>query len=180
MKFEKRAVGGEAPNETPETHETGKKPVIVYILILFLAAFLLMFLSLLAHQRSNTEALGRLQSSMTAIEGIQATQEQIIDLQKQLDETEKALDNALEDAAGKEEDIAALEQENRALLALYRLQQEYLSEDLDGCKLTLQEISDNELAELLPDTAPEGITPPSQRYQELKEAVLNPTRPDDK
>lgn len=173
MKFEKRAVGGEAPNETLETHETGKKPVIVYILILFLAAFLLMFLSLLAHQRSNSEALGKLQSSMTAIQEIQATQEQIIDLQAQVDTLEQALDEAEAEAARKDETLAASEREMEALLALYRLQQEYLSGDVDSCKLTLQEISDNELAELLPNTAPEGVTPPSQRYQELKEAVLN-------
>ena len=47
------------PASCQETPETGKKPVIVYILILFLAAFLLMFLSMLSHQRSNTEALGQ-------------------------------------------------------------------------------------------------------------------------
>lgn len=174
MKFEKRAVGGEAPSAAPEPRESGKKPVIVYILILFLAAFLLMFLSLLAHQRSNTEALGRLQSSMTAIQEVQATQEQIIDLQAQVDDLEKELDEAREEAASKDEALAASEKETEALLALYHLQQEYLSGNLDGCRLTLQEISDQELAELLPDTAPEGVTPPSQRYQELKEAVLNP------
>lgn len=66
MKFEKRAAAGETPTEQ-EPQETGKKPVIVYILILFLAAFLLMFLSLLAHQRSNSEALGKLQNSVSAI-----------------------------------------------------------------------------------------------------------------
>ena len=42
MKFEKRAAAGETPTEQ-EPQETGKKPVIVYILILFLAAFLLIF-----------------------------------------------------------------------------------------------------------------------------------------
>ena len=45
MKFEKRAAAGETPTEQ-EPQETGKKPVIVYILFLFLAAFLLMFLYL--------------------------------------------------------------------------------------------------------------------------------------
>ena len=88
MKFEKRADGGEVTPASSETPETDKKPVIIYILILFLAAFLLMFLSMLSHQRSNTEALGQLQSSVSAIQEIQATQEQIIELQKRLDETE--------------------------------------------------------------------------------------------
>ena len=64
MKFEKRADGGEVTPASSETPETGKKPVIIYILILFLAAFLLMFLSMLSHQRSSTEALGQLKSSV--------------------------------------------------------------------------------------------------------------------
>ena len=71
MKFEKRADGGEVTPASSETPETGKKPVIIYILILFLAAFLLMFLSMLSHQRSNTEALGQLQNSVSAIQEIQ-------------------------------------------------------------------------------------------------------------
>ena len=124
MKFEKRADGGEVTPASSETPETGKKPVIIYILILFLAAFLLMFLSMLSHQRSNTEALGQLQNSVSAIQEIQATQE-------------------------------------------------HLTGNLDGCLLTLQEISDQHLDELLPSTNTEGVTPPAQRYQELKEAILN-------
>ena len=73
----------------------------------------------------------------------------------------------------KDDSIAALEKENDALLALYNLQQEYAAGNLDGCRLTLQEISDQGLAELLPDTAPDGITAPAQRYLELREAILN-------
>ena len=96
MKFEKRADGGEVTPASSETPETGKKPVIIYILILFLAAFLLMFLSMLSHQRSNTEALGQLQNSVSAIQEIQATQEQIIELQKRLDETEAERDGGAE------------------------------------------------------------------------------------
>ena len=34
MKFEKRADGGEVTPASSETPETGKKPVIIYILIL--------------------------------------------------------------------------------------------------------------------------------------------------
>ena len=164
MKFEKRADGGDV-TPSSETPDTGKKPVIIYILILFLAAFMLMFLSLLAHQRSNSEALGQLQ--------IQTSQEQVIDLQKQLSEAQKERDTAEDAAKAKDDSIAALEKENDALLALYNLQQEYAAGNLDGCRLTLQEISDQGLAELLPDTAPDGITAPAQRYLELREAILN-------
>ena len=64
MKLEKRSGGqpSEAPEEAP-----GKKPVLVYIMILFIAAFLLMALSFAAHQRRNTEALGELQNSVSAM-----------------------------------------------------------------------------------------------------------------
>ena len=172
MKFEKRADGGDV-TPSSETPDTGKKPVIVYILILFLAAFLLMFLSMLSHQRSNTEALGQLQNSVSAIQEIQTTQEQIIELQKRLDETEAERDEAKEELKVISDSISDLEKTSQALLALYNLQQEYLTGNLDGCRLTLQEISDQGLAELLPDTAPDGITAPAQRYLELREAILN-------
>lgn len=173
MKFEKRANEGEVTPASSETPDTGKKPVIIYILILFLAAFLLMFLSLLAHQRSNAEALGQLQNSVSAIQEIQTSQEQVISLQEQLSAMQKELDAAQDDAAAKDDSIAQLEKEADALLALYNLQQEYLTGNLDGCRVTLQEISDQGLESLLPKTAPEGITAPAQRYQELREAILN-------
>ena len=169
MKFEKRADGGEVTPASSETPETGKKPVIIYIL----AAFLLMFLSMLSHQRSNTEALGQLQNSVSAIQEIQATQEQIIELQKRLDETEAERDEAKEELKVISDSISDLEKTSQALLALYNLQQEYLTGNLDGCLLTLQEISDQHLDELLPSANTEGVTPPAQRYQELKEAILN-------
>ena len=172
MKFEKRADGGEVTPASSETPETSKKPVIIYILILFLAAFLLI-LSMLSHQRSNTEALGQLQNSVSAIQEIQATQEQIIELQKRLDETESERDEAKEELKVISDSISDLEKTSQALMALYNLQQEYLTGNLDGCLLTLQEISDQHLDELLPSTNTEGVTPPAQRYQELKEAILN-------
>ena len=128
---------------------------------------------MLSHQRSNTEALGQLQNSVSAIQEIQATQEQIIELQKRLDETEAERDEAKEELKVISDSISDLEKTSQALLALYNLQQEYLTGNLDGCLLTLQEISDQHLDELLPSANTEGVTPPAQRYQELKEAILN-------
>ena len=55
MKFEKRSGDAETPAPAPEdTPSTGKKPVVIYIMILFIVAFLLMALSFLMHQRSNS------------------------------------------------------------------------------------------------------------------------------
>ena len=60
MKFEKRSGDeAETPSSAPEeTPSTGKKPVVIYIMILFIVAFLLMALSFLMHQRSNSEVIG--------------------------------------------------------------------------------------------------------------------------
>ena len=83
------------------------------------------------------------------------------------------LDATQEESQEKDDSIAQLEKETDALLALYNLQQEYAAGNLDGCRVTLQEISDQGLEELLPKTAPDGITSPAQRYQQLREAILN-------
>ena len=90
MKFEKRdAAGSPAPQEDKQG---GNKPVVVYIMILFIAAFLLMALSFFMHQRSNTEALGELQNSVSTMQEVQANQEKIIDLQDKLAVAEEELD----------------------------------------------------------------------------------------
>ena len=54
--------------QTSPADKPGKKPVVVYIMILFIAAFLLMALSFFMHQRSNSEVLGELQNSVTTMQ----------------------------------------------------------------------------------------------------------------
>ena len=123
MKFEKRSGDeAETPSSAPEeTPSTGKKPVVIYIMILFIVAFLLMALSFLMHQRSNSEVLGELQDSVTAMQEVQATQ--------------------------------------------------YSAGDLAGCQASIDAFEASEYRDALPETAEEGVTPPSQRYAQLKEAA---------
>ena len=167
MKFEKRSGGeAETPSSAPEeTPSTGKKPVVIYIMILFIVAFLLMALSFLMHQRSNSEVLGELQDSVTAMQEVQATQDALLDLQNQLDEAQTTID-ALESSA--EEADAALAE---ALLALYTIQQQYSAGDLAGCQASIDAFEASDYRDALPETAEEGVTPPAQRYAQLKEAV---------
>ena len=141
MKFEKRDAGGSpAPQEDKQG---GNKPVVVYIMILFIAAFLLMALSFFMHQRSNTEALGELQNSVSTMQEVQATQEKIIDLQDKLAVAEDELDRANEKLEKSEQERGALEkslrQEQDALLALYALQQNDLNQNLDACVKTIED-----------------------------------------
>ena len=169
MKFEKRSGDeAETPSSAPEeTPSTGKKPVVIYIIV----AFLLMAPSFLMHQRSNSEVIGELQDSVTAMQEVQATQDALLDLQNQLDEAQTTID-ALESSA--EETDAALaeaQRENQALLALYTIQQQYSAGDLAGCQASIDAFEASEYRDALPETAEEGVTPPSQRYAQLKEAA---------
>lgn len=178
MKLEKRSEGGPvepAEEETPK----GKKPVVVYIMILFIAAFLLMAWSFASHQRSNTEALGRLQSSVGAMREVQDLQDQVIALQKELAEAKEQLEQEQENAAAQAQQAAEaqasadlLRRNCDALYYLYALQQQYLLQDFDGCRETIQTMESLHLAELLSDGGGAvDVTSTYERYLQLKEAV---------
>ena len=179
MKFEKRSGDAETPASAPEEKPSaGKKPVVIYIMILFIVAFLLMALSFLMHQRSNTEVLGELQNSVSAMQEVQATQEQIIALQEEIasleDENEKLQEQLESEAASSGNLLAerdALERQYNAMLALYQLQQLYAARDYEGCRDLITDFETG-LADSLPQDALDGdVVSPAQRYQQLKEAV---------
>lgn len=172
------------------------KPVITYIMILFIAAFLLMALSFLMHQRSNTEALGQLQNSMTAMQEIQATQEENIALQEQLSDLQDELDKTLAAYDGQLKALVGdVEQKQLALDAmtnLYLLQQAYNAEEYASCAEIIAFMEANGQAEALviegaaEGHASDGIhfpafwSSPTEQFQQLKEAVeaqLEPSEP---
>ena len=163
------------------------KPVIVYIMILFIAAFLLMALSFLMHQRSNTEALGQLQNSVTAMQEVQATQEenialqqQLSDLQEDLDKTIAAYDGQLTALVG---DVERQQLALDAMTNLYLLQQSYSAGEYEACMELIQFMEENAQVEALliagaaEGAASDGIsfppvwTSPELRFQQLKEAT---------
>ena len=170
MKLEKRSSGG--PEEQPEKKASGRKPVVVYIMILFIVAFLLMALSFFMHQRSNTEALGELQHSVTAMQEVQATQEKIIELQEELSQAQEDIAD-LEDAGQETQDkLDAAETESQALLELYTLQQQYAAGDLEACRKTIEEMVSAGYDTVLPVESPEkDVTSPASRFAQLQEAV---------
>ncbi len=171
MKLEKRS--GETTDSLPTEQPRSKKPVVIYIMILFIVAFLLMALSFVMHQRSNTEALGKLQNSVTALQEVQATQDKNIKLQEELTGAENEISTLEDQLQKKDDELMDAQKESDALMALYTLQQEYASGDYDACLQTLQTMEDQQLVELLAKESPNEITAPAVRYQQLKEAVLN-------
>ena len=173
MKLEKRSSAEPETAPAQEAAPTkGKKPVIVYILILFIAAFLLMALSFFMHQRSNTEALGALQNSVTAMQEVQVAQEKVIELQEELAKAQEEQEK-LEDELESEGTLAAANLEERdmwesranALLALYQLQQLYSAKDYEACQKLISEHFEMGLADSLPKEALEGgVVSPAERW----------------
>ena len=172
MKLEKRSSGEEEQAPLPPEEPRSKKPVVVYIMILFIVAFLLMALSFLMHQRSNTEALGKLQNSVTAMQEVQAVQDKVIQLQEELDKAEDQMDDLNKQLQEKAAAAADAAKDTDAMRALYTLQQQYSAGNYDACLATMQMMEDEDLIQRLPKEDP-NVTPPSQRYEQLKEAVLN-------
>lgn len=157
------------------------KPVITYIMILFIAAFLLMALSFLMHQRSNTEALGQLQNSMTAMQEIQATQEKNMELQEQLSKTQDELDKTI---AAYDGQLAALvgdldqkQLQLDAMMNLYLLQQSYSAGEYESCGEIIQfmeangQVSALDTESTAEGTTPDGVASPYDRFYQLKDAA---------
>ena len=170
MKLVKRNEGGPVEPEENAT-PVGKKPVVVYIMVLFVAAFLLMAWSFFSHQRSNTEALGRLQSSVSAMQEAQGLQELVIQLQKELAETEKRVQLLEDESAARQQAIESLEWQREAMERLYRLQQQYSAENYEACRQIINEMEAGEFASHLPRLDDGSVTRPEDRYQQLKSAV---------
>lgn len=173
MNFEKRSEGQPESQGTPETDKPSgdKKPVVIYIMILFVVAFLLMALSFLMHQRSNSEVLGELQDSVTAMQEVQASQEALLALQSELQDAQDTIDELQESAETNQEALTAAQTESEALLALYTLQQQYAARDLPACRETIQSMEENALVQALPAEASGDIASPAQRFEQLKAAV---------
>lgn len=178
----KRRDSASAPEEKDAPKQSGgRKPVIVYIFVLFAVAFLLMIWSLFTHQRSNTEALGELQTSVSAMQEVQGLQEQVIRLQQELAETQSALDQAqeaAETAAAAQEESAAANDKLAALTNLYLLEHAYQSEDYDSCRQIIDHMErEGQPALLTIDDSLEGVVFPSFYnaprivYDNVKEAL---------
>ena len=131
MKLTKRSSGGPVEPEEDLTPK-GKKPVVVYIMVLFIAAFLLMAWSFASHQRSNTEAIGQLQSSVTAMQGVQ---DRVISLQEELEEARKQIDNLEREVSLREYELEASKRQHMAASRLYTLERLYRQENLESCQI---------------------------------------------
>ena len=163
---------------TPEQQpRRSSKPVLIYIMILFIAAFLLMALSFAMHQRSNQQAMGELETSfMTTIKDMQADQDKLLILQDKLSDTENQLQDTQKQLSAAETALTESEALFAAQQQLYCLQQEYASGDYAGCKIIIDKMEASGAVNLLSSTPLStdsgSVTAPFVRFQQLKSAVL--------
>ncbi len=181
--------GSGVPRAEKQTKE--KKPVLIYIMVLLAVAFILMGLSLLMHQRTNTKALGELRESVSAMQEMQASQEKIIELQDALSKKEQELEALIDEKTAAEardaDALAAQAAETEsarrsaeALLSLYNLQQQWLLQRYDDCSAILKDMADRGLVELLPSESPRvGVTAPAMRYRQFEEALARIQHPEE-
>ncbi len=169
--MELRRYGGGMERPSGQERPEGRKPVIIYILVLFAAAFLLMAMSFVAHQRSSEEAMGDLQSSVGAVQEVQELQEQAIALQKELAEAREAAET-FQDANETSRERAShaeytLERTREAMEWFWQLDEAYLKEDLETCASILDTMGENAESPMSEYLSPLA----AERYREICAAV---------
>ena len=174
----------------PEALQHRGRPVLVYILLLFIAAFFLMALSFAAHKRSNEQAIGNLETSIyDSIKDMQVDERQVQALQdenaalkaqltenqQQSEKTSAALGDialALQNTTGQ---LDAAEKQLRAMEQLYCLQKWYADGNYTACAEQIGAMEASRLPEALPDEDfphDNGTVPsPRSQFLEIKEAV---------
>ena len=104
--------------EADRVKPPSKTPVLVYILILFIAAFLLLVVSYFMQQRNNAEMISGLKESASALQSIENLQAEKDDLANQ---------------------VAALEEQNELLTDMNREQNETITSLTDHLSQTEKE-----------------------------------------
>ena len=158
--------------ETPPASKGGMS-VFVYILLLFSAALLLMCLSSLIHQRNNTEALGKLQNSVSVMQEVQNLQDKIITLQDARRDLEEQLKQAQAAQSETEAQADAERKTVEALERLYMMEAQYQEGRYRACQGSIEAFAASGLLDSLPTESPGGgVVSPLERYRQLQDATF--------
>lgn len=163
-------------------HEKPQKrnPVLLYLTILFAAAFLLLLMSLLMQRRANQEAMANLQqTSNSAAQSLENTIRQNEALTKQVEDLEQAVSQnqqtirEQEDRLDEQEDqLYALTQASQAMDWFWQINEAYVRGRYGLARSLIQD-----MGEQLPLALPrESVTDndrfsPYDRYQEIYNAL---------
>ena len=189
MKLEKRSSDASPVSKSAASPRSrkGRSHILIYILILFIAAFLLMTLSFLSHQRSNEQVMGQLNTNVSSLKKLQTALEENMRLQEQLsaymleiETLENQLENAKTAESQLKEELSVLDQtaaQQKAELealnavlssmnALSSLQQHFLAGELDICRALIADMESAGWATALPQAEfPASL----QIFQQIKD-----------
>ncbi len=165
-------------------HERPKKQqsVLVYLVILFAAAFLLMALSYLMQRRSSDATIEDLRESVTAMQSVgdiqtqnETLRQQVADLEAQLEEAQRELDgmrDTLNTMTVREERLT------QAMDLFWQIDEAYVRGRWTLCRELIGRMEDVSAGSALKEYLPRESTTdndrfsPTDRYQEIYDDVM--------
>ena len=172
------------PLQHDAEHEKPKKQqsVLIYLVILFAAAFLLMALSYLMQRRSSDATIEDLRESVTAMQSVGDIQtqnenlrQQVADLEAQLEEAQRELDgmrDILNTMTVREEKLT------QAMDLFWQIDEAYVRGRWTLCRELIGRMEDVSAGSALKEYLPRESTTdnerfsPADRYQEIYDEVM--------
>ena len=165
-------------------HEKPKKQqsVLVYLVILFAAAFLLMAMSYLMQRRSSDATIEDLRESVTAMQSVGDIQTQNETLRQQVADLEAQLEEAQRELEGLQtltENLTVMqEQLTKAMDLFWQIDEAYVRGRWTLCRELIERMEDVSAGSALKESLPRESTTnndrfsPADRYQEIYDAVM--------
>ena len=167
-----------------EHAKPGKKnPVLLYLVILFAAAFVLLLMSYRMQQRSNQVAMENLQqTSNSATQSLEnliqerdTLAEKVDQMEDQLSQLEESLDSAQKESQQSRDQAAALSRQLLAMEYFWQVDDYYARGYYTQARNLIESMEEQGLQNDLPTENTTGTDrfSPAQRYQEIYDALMS-------
>lgn len=173
---------GSLQHQAEHTRSRRRSPIMGYLVILFVAAFLLLLLAYFQQRRANSETTDALKQSVSAVQSIQNLMDENKELREKVEELEAQVAEAKEQSLNyealyrsSETDNAKLSQKVYAYRALFRVDRLYRAQRFqDAADLIAQLESQSQPSDLLSgeslSTEAAEVTPLS-RYEQIRKQL---------
>lgn len=176
MNEDPRTPTHQQPPRRPRTVHK-QRSVVLYILLLFLAACVLILISYLVQQRNNAQMLDGLNQSVSAMQSITLLQEenktltaQVGDLEAQVKELQDQLEDLTSQADALQEERDKLERATQAMDWFWQINEAYVRSRYSTARGLIEEMTASGLTvDDLPTDSPSdtGRFSPAERFQEI-------------
>ena len=170
----------DAEHERPPRNK--QQSVLIYLVILFAAAFLLMAMSYLMQRRSSDATIEDLRESVTAMQSVGDIQTQNETLRQQVADLEEQLEEAQRELEGLQtltENLTVMqEQLTKAMDLFWQIDEAYVRGRWTLCRELIGRMEDVSAGSALKESLPRESTTdndrfsPADRYQEIYDAVM--------